>query len=225
MDHWLRHTPAGRGPTFTYYRDWVRRTGTGPDDEQYGASPRFAPRRPTRYQLSGGGRLEPRRRQVRAGTATLLNPAGGRPAAYTETSNFSGPDSSPDLAQPPRDVPGQLASFTSAPIARARVAVGIPSATLRLRGTNGLDTVFYAKVLDVAPDGSATLIHRLITPVRVPKGYGDRPVRVRLLGFAHRFGAGHRVRLVLCTTDLTSYNAKVADRVTVRSGSTFRLPG
>ncbi|WP_148615770.1 CocE/NonD family hydrolase [Nocardioides rubriscoriae] len=225
MDHWLRGTPAGRGPTFTYYRDWVRHTGGGADDEQYGASARFAPRRTTAFLLSSDGRLVTRESRVRPGALTMLNPAGGQPAAYTETSNFSGPDSSPDLAMPPRDVPGQLAAFTSRPFARPYVSVGIPSATLRLRGANGLDTVFYAKVLDVAPDGSATLIHRLITPVRVPKGYGDRAVRVRLLGFAHRFQAGHRVRLVLCTTDQTSYNAKVADTVTVRAGSTFRLPG
>ena len=53
------------------------------------------------------------------------------------------------------------------------------------------------------------------------------PVNLKLAGFAHRFAAGHRVRLVLCSTDQTSYNAKVADVLTVATGagSTFTLPG
>ena len=33
MDHWLRHAKGGRGPAFTYYRDWTKYRGTGADDE------------------------------------------------------------------------------------------------------------------------------------------------------------------------------------------------
>lgn len=75
-------------------------------------------------------------------------------------------------------------------------------------------------------DGGATLIHRLIGPVRVPADAVGRPVRLKLAGFAHRFRKGHRVRLVLCTTDQTSYNAEVADLLTITTGagSTFTLP-
>jgi ABC-2 type transport system ATP-binding protein len=96
-----------------------------------------------------------------------------------------------------------------------------------MRHTNGEDLVFFAKVYDVAPDGGETLIHRLISPVRVPAGAVDDPVRIRLAGFAHRFAAGHRVRLVLCSTDQTSANSEVADDIAVVTGgrSTFTLPG
>jgi LPXTG-motif cell wall-anchored protein len=89
------------------------------------------------------------------------------------------------------------------------------------------DLVFFGKVYDVAADGSATLIHRLIAPVRVPAGNVDRPVDIKLLGFAHRFAKGHAVRLTLAATDATSYNAKVPDSITVTTGagSTFTLPG
>jgi ABC-2 type transport system ATP-binding protein len=104
--------------------------------------------------------------------------------------------------------------------------VGIPSAHLMITNSNGQDMVFFAKVYDVAPDGTATLIHRLIAPVRVPAAAVGQPVDIKLAGFAHRFGAGHRVRLVLCSTDQTSYNSKVADVLTVDSAaSTFTLPG
>ncbi|MCY7289788.1 MAG: hypothetical protein LH624_16475 [Cryobacterium sp.] len=52
-------------------------------------------------------------------------------------------------------------------------------------------------------------------------------VRIKLPGFAHRFARGNRIRLVLASTDQTSYNAKVADVLSVQTGpgSTFPLPG
>ena len=71
------------------------------------------------------------------------------------------------------------------------------------------------------------MIDRLIAPVRVSAGAVGAPVRIKLPGLPHRFGKGHRVRLVLCSTDQTSYNAKVADVLTVVTGatSTLTLPG
>jgi predicted acyl esterase len=228
MDHWLRGAHGGRGPAFSYYRDWVKYAGHGPDDEQYGAAPRFPLRRhATTFTLSGSSALKAPGARVTSGSALITNPTGGDPAAYSETSNFSGPDSSPSSADvPPQEVEGQFAAFTSAPFRRAVSAVGIPSARLRITNTNGQDMVFFAKVYDVDRAGGVTLIHRLIAPVRVPAAAVGKPVRIRLAGFAHRFGTGHRVRLVLCTTDQTSYNAKVADVLTIATGagSTFTLP-
>ncbi len=227
LDHWLRHTDGGRGPAFTYFRSWVRYAGSGPADERYGASPTFPiRRRSTTFTLSGGSTLVAPGGKVASGSATFLNPPNGTPPAYSETSNFSGPDSSPQVTTPPSEQEGQFAAFTSRRFKRAVYAVGVPSARLRLSHTNGQDLVFFGKVYDVAPDGSAQLIHRLISPVRVPAADVDEPVRIKLLGFAHRFGAGHRVRLVLCSTDATSYNSKVADTISVTTGpgSTFTLP-
>ncbi len=229
MDHWLRGRPGGRGPAFTYYRDWVRYAGSGPADEQYGVARSVqGTHRSTTFTLSGSNRLVAPGRRATPGTASFVNPPGGQPAAYTETSNFSGPGSSPSLAGvAPTEVPGQLASFTSARFTRAVEAVGIPSARLRISNANGRDMVFFAKVYDVAPSGRAELIHRLIAPVRVPARAVGAPVRIKLAGFAHRFAAGHRVRLVLSSTDQTSYNATVADVLTVATGrgSSFTLPG
>lgn len=229
MNHWLRGARHGRGPAFTYYRDWVKYAGHGPDDEQYGASARFPLRRhSTTFTLSGSNALKAPGAKVRVGSAQIVNPPGGEPAAYSETSNFTGPDSSPSSGDvPPQEVDGQFAAFTSSPLSRAVSAVGIPSARLRITNTNGQDMVFFAKVYDVDRSGATTLIHRLIAPVRVPAAAVGTPVRIRLAGFAHRFGKGHRVRLVLCTTDQTSYNSKVADALTIATGpgSTFTLPG
>ena len=232
MNAWLRGRTGRaqlglRGPEFTYYRDWVPYGGSGADDEQYGVGRFTFNRGGTVLTLSGSDALVAAGKPVTPGSATLLNPAGGAPGAYSETSNFSGPDASPSSQDlPPTEQPGQFAAFTSAPFASPRVSVGIPTAHVRISNTNGQDLVFFAKVYDVAPDGSETLIHRLIAPVRVPADAVGTPVDFALAGFAHRFDAGHSVRLVLCTTDLTSYNAKVADVLTVTTGagSTFRLP-
>ncbi len=228
MAHWLRGKKAGRGPAFTYYRDWAKYAGAGANDEQYGASSRFPLRHNTTFTLSGSNALAFPGAEVKDGSANFLNPQGGQPAAYTEKSQFTGPGASPSSQNiPPKEINGQFAAFTSAPFTRAFNSVGIPAGRIHISNSNGQDMVFFGKVYDVAPNGDATLIHRLIAPVRVPAAAVGKRVRFKLAGFAHRFKKGHSVRLVLCSTDQTSYNAKVADVLTVDTGkgSVFVLPG
>lgn len=226
LDHWLRGT-GSPGPGFSWFRDWVEYDGHGPTNA-YASARWFPLSGGTVFTLGGTDALVPAGGPEAYETAevTLVNPPGGSPAAYTETPNFSGPDSSPHVDQEPSDVPGQFASFTSNPFDRATVSVGVPEVTLRLSHTAPTDLVLYAKVWDVAPDGSATLIHRLAAPARIPTAALDDPVRIKLLGFAHRFARGHSVRLTLCTTDEAYDNNQSPDTVTVTTGpeSTFRLP-
>jgi len=160
------------------------------------------------------------------GTSTIVNPAGGQPAAYTETSNFSGPSSSPNLAQAPTDIPGQHADFTTAPFASDVTSVGVPSLRVRLSHVAPSDLVLFAKAWDVGPDGTATLINRLIAPARIPSSALGAPVAIKLIGFAHRFPAGHSFRLTLATTDQTSSNNVIPDAITITTGpgSTLTLP-
>ncbi|MCU1589874.1 MAG: hypothetical protein JWP11_1130 [Frankiales bacterium] len=224
LDSALRGTPDA-SPGFTFYRDWVPYGGTGANDEQYGSAPAFPIAGTTTFTLSGADALVTS--GAAAGSASFINPPGGVPPAYSETSNFTGPASSPQNPLPPTEQPGQSVSFTSKPFSTDVISVGIPSAHLMLSHVAPTDLVFFGKVFDVAPDGTATLIHRLIAPVRVPAGNVAKPVDLKLVGFAHRFAKGHAVRLTLASTDATSYNAKVPDRITVATGagSTFTLPG
>ncbi len=227
FDHYLRGAPLHNFAGFTYYRDWVPFHGNGADTVQYGAAPSFPAQRAETFTLSGSSSLTPPGQRVTAGAASFVNPPGGEPASYSETSNFSAPGSTPDFSSvQPSDPPGEAATFTSPAFVRPVVSVGVPSATLRLSHVNGQDIFLFGKVFDVAPDGSATLIKRLIAPVRVPAAAVDKPVHIKLLGFAHRFAAGHSVRLVLAATDQSSYNSPVPDQVTVTTGagSTFSLP-
>ena len=216
---------ADPSPGFTFFRDWVPYSGTGANDEQYGAAAAFPIPGSITFTLSGTNALVTT--GALAGSASFLNPPGGLPAAYTETSNFTGPQAAPQVPLPTQEIPGQNVSFTSAPFTQDLVSVGVPSARLRLSHLAPRDLVFFGKVYDVAPDGSATLIKRLIAPVRVPAAEVGKPIDIKLIGISHRFAKGHAVRLTLASTDATSYNAKLPDQITVATGpgSTFTLPG
>jgi len=230
FDRWLRGDGSvDTGPGFAYYRDWVAYDKSGSAYGQYGQAAAFPAQPAITYLLSGASDLVPSGTAPTAGSAMLINPPGGTPASYSETSNFSGPQSSPDLGStPPSDPPGQAVSFTSTPFSRDTVSVGVPSAHLHIANINTQDLVFFGKVFDVAPDGSTTLIHRLIAPVRVPAADAGKPVDIHLLGFAHLFPKGHSVRLTIASTDQTSYNSKVPDQITITTGgsdpSSFTLP-
>ena len=209
------------GPGFAWFEDWRY---DGKDARRaYDSAPAYPAMPSQTFTLSGTDSLV--QQGAAAGSVTFANPPGGQPAAYSETSNFSAPGTQFGDVQP-SEVPGTHVAFTSPPFARAVESVGVPRATLRLSHTAPTDLTLFGKVYDVAPDGGATLIGRLISPVRVPSADLAQPVTFNLLGFAHRFDAGHRVRLVVAATDQTSYNNKVADVITLATGpgSTFSLP-
>jgi ABC-2 type transport system ATP-binding protein len=230
FDRWLRgDSSVDTGPAFAWYSDWLNYDNSGSAYGQYGRAAAFPAQGTVTYLLSGSADLVAPGTSPTAGSAQLINPPGGTPASYSETSNFTGPQSSPSLASvPPSDPPGEAVSFTSKPFARDTVSVGVPSAHLHIANINTQDLVFFGKVFDVAPDGSTTLIHRLIAPVRVPATDAGKPVDIHLLGFAHQFAKGHSVRLTIASTDQTSYNSKVPDQITITTGgsdpSSFTLP-
>ena len=93
---------------------------------------------------------------------------------------------------------------------------------LHLR-TVGQPLVF-AKVYDVAPDGTADLINGLVAPIRVDDP--TRPVAVTLPGLVHRFDVGHRLRIEITGGDPSFRNGLQGQPVTVLSGpdTTLTLP-
>jgi ABC-2 type transport system ATP-binding protein len=59
----------------------------------------------------------------------------------------------------------------------------------------------FVKLLDINPaTNTATLPENLVTAVRVPDV--TKPVHIELQGIAHRFAAGHQIRLTVTTSDL-----------------------
>jgi predicted acyl esterase len=84
-------------------------------------------------------------------------------------------------------------------------------------GPSGRLQVF-AKLYDVAPDGSKALVHKLISPVRVADV--TQPVHIELPAIVHRVAAGHRLQLVLAGTDAAYKNAYAVQPVTVHASRT-----
>ena len=216
-------TSVDTGPTFAWFRDWVEydldETG-GTAAPAYGTAASYPPPQalPSRLVLDpADGSLVADVEAATGGTATLVNPPGGTPAAYSETANFSSPGQPGD--QPATEVPGQFAAFTTAPFEEPVEVVGVPELSVHLSSVDtATDVVLFAKLYDVAEDGTATLIRRQVAPARVTQAQlAAGPVPIHLVGTAWRFDEGHSARLVLATTDLAYGNDRVADLVTVTS--------
>src|SRR6516162_10154110 len=97
------------------------------------------------------------------------------------------------------DMPGQSAAFTSAPLTSALQVTGSPA--VRIRVTGAAPVTLFAKLYDVDQAGHATLPAQLVAPVRVSGAQAGRVVTVALPTIDYSFAPGHRLRLVLTTTD------------------------
>jgi ABC-2 type transport system ATP-binding protein len=96
-------------------------------------------------------------------------------------------------------MPGESAAFTSAPLAAPLQQTG--SASVRVRVSGAADIAVFAEVYDVDQAGNATLPFQLAAPVQVTGAAAGRTVTVTLPAMDYQFAAGHRLRLVLTSTD------------------------
>jgi predicted acyl esterase len=101
-----------------------------------------------------------------------------------------------------------------------------PTAGYTQMGGPSGQLVLFAKIFDIAPDGSRVLKNRLIAPMRVPDT--NKLVTVRLPGIVHRFATGHRIQIAIAASDAAYAGNTVPQRVSVMSGpdsgSTLGLP-
>jgi ABC-2 type transport system ATP-binding protein len=222
FDKYLKGKAVDTGPAVEFFRDWVHYS-TPTAAPAYGKADAWPVGTPATLYLSGSSDLVPDAGVVKPGTAQFVNPPGGQPASYSETSAVQ--SSAPFASIPPTDPPGTFASFTTPPLPTAVESVGIPHVTLRLASAVP-QPVLFAKVYDVAADGTKTLVHRLVAPARVADL--SKPVTIDLPGVVHRYDAGHKVQLVLAATDQASTGARLPNVLTVStdasSPSTFTLP-
>lgn len=198
------------GPAFAYYRDWRSGYGTA------GALPALSR---TMY-LSGDGKLVDNRSKVVRASRQYSNWL--VPTSHSESS-LAGLIGLPDRA--PYDTKGTYLAWTGAPLTAPLDVVGAPKATLKVvsprteRVQNSGDAsdklVLFAKVYDVAPDGTQKLVNRLVSPVRVPDV--TRPFTVELPGIVHRYGTGHRLRFVIAASDTAYFGNRGIKPVTVVS--------
>ncbi|MFB7047186.1 CocE/NonD family hydrolase [Streptomyces microflavus] len=198
------------GPEFAYYRSWQSGYGTA------AAVPALS----QKMYLSGDGKLVDNRSKVVRGSRQYTNWL--VPTSHSESSI------APLIGLPdpkPHDTKGTYLGWRSAPLTAPVDVVGAPKATLKVvspkaeRAQNSGDAsdrlVLFAKVYDVAPDGSRTLVNRLVSPVRVPDV--TRPFTVELPGIVHRYEKGHRLEFVIAASDTAYFGNRGIKPVTVVS--------
>ncbi|MFJ8822928.1 CocE/NonD family hydrolase [Streptomyces sp. NPDC102467] len=226
FDRYLHHKKGvDTGPAFAYYRDWIS------DPNGTYATADGVPALSKKLYLSGDGKLVDNRDKVARGSREYRNWL--IPTSHSESS-LGGLIGLPDPA--PHDTRGTYLDWTTEPLTTTTDVVGAPKATLKVispkteRVQNSGDAadklVLFAKLYDVAPDGTKTLVHRLVAPVRVPDV--TRPFTVTLPGIVHRYEKGHRIRFVVAASDDAYGGNKGIKPVTVTSApqdtGTVELP-
>jgi ABC-2 type transport system ATP-binding protein len=235
MNHYVKgYSKAPVGARFSYFRDWVSydtRPGYAGKAirKAYVEKSTFSQAPTATLYFTGNDGLTTSS-NVATGTASYAN-TGPAATSYSETSGLEGSQ----VNNPPSDAPGTAVSFTTAPLAapadlvgssRLRLNVSAPLAAQSQAAGPGGKLVLFAKIYDVAPDGTLTLHNRLISPVRVTDV--TKPVSITLPGVAQRFPAGHRIRVTIAASDLAYGGNAAPQPVTITTSaaapSLIRMP-
>jgi ABC-2 type transport system ATP-binding protein len=136
---------------------------------------------------------------------SFANPAGASPPAVSALPGLGGGGLS-QLSSlgvgVSLDFPGQFAAFDSAPVTGDLRITGSPTVTVHVRSTFD-QAVLFAKVYDVGADGTRQVLpSQLVAPVRVEGAKAGKDVTITLPAIDHKVDDGHRLRLVLASTDL-----------------------
>ncbi|MET8954671.1 alpha/beta fold hydrolase [Streptomyces sp. NPDC004393] len=157
---------------------------------------------------------------------SFANPAGASPPAISALPGLGGSGGLSQLSSlgigVSLDFPGQYAHFDSAPVRDGLWITGSPTVTVHVTSTSD-DAVLFGKVYDVGPGESrAVLPSQLVAPVRVTGARNGKDVTLTLPAVDHEVQRGHRLRLVLASTDLgyASPAAAATYRVSLKSALT-----
>jgi ABC-2 type transport system ATP-binding protein len=216
---------VGDPPTldFTFVRDWAL-PKTGDAAAAVGQTRSYPGGADRTLYLSGSDALTGSRAGVTAGTASMAAVPGaptGTGGGFVDTGG--------------NDAQGTSVAFATAPLGDDTDVVGIPRLTAKVdaptfAASQSADPlsklVLFAKLYDLAPDGSRTLPRNLLSAVRV--GDVTKPVTIELPGISYRFAKGHRLQLVLSTSDLQYRGNSLAGPVSIvadpAAPSTLTIP-
>ncbi|MEU6853016.1 alpha/beta fold hydrolase [Actinacidiphila alni] len=216
FDHYLKKRASqGTGPAF-------RVTRTGGLNSTDGSVTLRGASGPAYPGLDGSGS----RKVALAGPPQRIsNPAGGAPPAISAVPGLGSLTQLSSVgASLALDFPGQIAVFQSAPLKGGTQLTGAPSVEVKV-ATDAPDAVLFAKLYDVTPGGRQTLPASLAAPVRIAGSPRGTTVRVQLPAVDHEFASGHRLRVVLSTTDLGYASPAAPAALTVSLASpTLPLP-
>ncbi|MEU7884359.1 CocE/NonD family hydrolase [Microbispora bryophytorum] len=217
FDRYLKGSSAGEDDpaAFTVTRDGGRDPGTRRPVLLHATADRYP-------GLPGGERTTV---ALDGPQQPIANPAGGSPSSISAVPGLGGLlGGNGGGASIALDMPGQAAAFESAPLSRPAQVTGSPTVTIRVFGTG--EATLFAKLYDVSGGSLPVLPSSLVSPLRVTASEAGTPVTVTLPAIDRRFDAGHRMRVVVSTTDLgyATPAAPAVYRVALES-PTLELPG
>lgn len=139
---------------------------------------------------------------------TIAAPAGGNPAAITALPILGSLLSQAALlgvgGQLTAPLPGQVATFESAPLQHSQFIAGGSTVRFSVTAKSTGDATLFAALHDIAPDGTDTLPANLVQPLYLTgltPGVA-RTVTVHLPAIVQDIAARHRLALTVATTDL-----------------------
>nr|WP_308201529.1 alpha/beta fold hydrolase [Sphaerisporangium perillae] len=189
FDHWLKKDGGSLGDAFTVTRDGGRDPGTRRPVLVHagtGSYPGLSGTARTSVPLAGPDQQ-------------VASPPGGSPASISTVPGMGSLLSGLGGGGLAIDMPGQAAAFESAPLSAPLEVTGTPVVDVRVHGEG--EVTLFAKLYDVGGQLPA-LPQGLVAPFRVTATQAGTTVSVTLPAIDHRFDAGHRLRLVLSTTDM-----------------------
>ncbi|MGW5605429.1 alpha/beta fold hydrolase [Streptomyces sp. NPDC003753] len=158
----------------------------------------------------------------------FANPAGATPPAVSALPGLGGSGGLAQLSSlgvgVSLDFPGQYAQFDSRPVRQDLWITGSPTVTVHVTSTSD-DAVLFGKVYDVGPGrGQPVLPSQLVAPVRVEGARTGKDVTLTLPAVDHEVQKGHRLRLVLASTDLGYASPTAPAMYTVSLKSGLKVP-
>ncbi|KAB2339824.1 CocE/NonD family hydrolase [Actinomadura rudentiformis] len=155
--------------------------------------------REERWHLQPGGGLSPDAPPESEPDTYRYDPA--HPTPFLGGPTLLG-DTRPQTDQRRLERRRDVLTFTSEELTEDLEAIGPVSADLHVR-SNREHTDFVVRLCDVAPDGTSLNLcegmRRLVPGPPEPDGDGVRHVAVELWPMGHRFAAGHRIRVQVCS--------------------------
>ncbi|GIF09484.1 alpha/beta fold hydrolase [Actinoplanes siamensis] len=217
LDHYVKGDGAAPGDDFT----WSRVAGFSAMDRDLVTNGYSAPAYPG---ITGTGNA---RLTLTGSAQPIANPPNGNPAALSALPGLGSRLSSLLSGNVASDIPGQHATFATAPLTGSIEVAGAPALALRAASPTG-EAVLFVKLYDVDPAGAPTLSAGLVAPVRLtglPERIGDaRPVTVTLPAIVRRLEAGHTLQVVVATSDQAFLSPAAPATYTVAVDGQLTLP-
>ncbi|HEY0641626.1 MAG TPA: ATP-binding cassette domain-containing protein, partial [Pseudonocardiaceae bacterium] len=181
--------------------------------------------------LAGGTPASRRTLPLSGGTQPVFVPPGGSPASLSSVPGLGSLSAAASaFGGIAVDVPGQAATFATAPLDDQLLLAGSARARLRVAavpGTGTTEAVLFAKLYDVGPDGARSLPGGAVSPLRVtdlPADGSAVEVTVALPGVVRQIEPGHHLEVVVSTTDQAYATPVVPTAYTVAAAGDLSVP-